>query len=88
MSEIIAKELEVQENYIEKDVKRVVQVGLLCTQESPDLRPNMTMVIGMLKQDRDSELPLPTQPPFIDEHLEFSSSLGSFRWQPSLGLTL
>ncbi|XP_062103432.1 cysteine-rich receptor-like protein kinase 46 [Humulus lupulus] len=64
------------------DIERIVQVGLLCTQEVPSLRPNMTMVIQMLKQN-DFELPTPTKPPFIDENLELSSSFDSCRWQPS-----
>lgn len=65
-----------------EEVKRVVQVGLLCTQESPSLRPSMTIALQMLKQN-DIELPTPSKPPFIDEHLELSSSSDSCRCQPS-----
>ncbi|KAF4367643.1 hypothetical protein G4B88_001395 [Cannabis sativa] len=79
VSEIIEKSL-AEEDF--EEVERVVQVGLLCTQEVPSLRPNMAMVIQMLKQN-DSELPTPTKPPFIDENLELSSSFDSCRWQPS-----
>ncbi|KAI3516192.1 hypothetical protein L1887_15103 [Cichorium endivia] len=51
-------------NY-QKDVKKVVQVGLLCTQEAPSLRPSMSVVLRMLV--KDEPLPVPSNPPFIDE---------------------
>ncbi|XP_010528243.1 PREDICTED: putative cysteine-rich receptor-like protein kinase 43 isoform X2 [Tarenaya hassleriana] len=60
------------EEMIDKDmdnvdeVKRVIQIGLLCTQESPHLRPWMSKVIQMLK-DTGIELPSPTKPPFMDK---------------------
>ncbi|XP_024029545.1 putative cysteine-rich receptor-like protein kinase 43 [Morus notabilis] len=79
--EIIEKSMEMEIKDIE-EVKRVVQVGLLCTQESPSLRPSMTIALQMLKQN-DIELPTPSKPPFIDEHLELSSSSDSCRCQPS-----
>lgn len=78
--EILEKSLEIKD--IEEEVKRVVQVGLSCTQESPYLRPSMSMAIQMLKQN-DIELPKPSKPPYIDEHLELSSSSGSCWCQPS-----
>ncbi|KAL4574026.1 hypothetical protein LXL04_020848 [Taraxacum kok-saghyz] len=46
--------------------KKVVQVGLLCTQEAPSLRPSMSMVLKMLAKDNEP-LPVPSNPPFIDE---------------------
>ncbi|CAI9300076.1 unnamed protein product [Lactuca saligna] len=49
-----------------KEAKKVVQVGLLCTQEAPSLRPTMSMLLKMLAKD-DEPLPLPSNPPFIDE---------------------
>ncbi|KAL8253627.1 hypothetical protein R6Q59_031848 [Mikania micrantha] len=52
-------------NY-QKEAKKVVQVGLLCTQEAPSLRPSMSSVLKMLAKD-DEPLPLPSNPPFIDE---------------------
>ncbi|KAI3779437.1 hypothetical protein L2E82_09156 [Cichorium intybus] len=51
-------------NY-QKEAKKVVQVGLLCTQEAPSLRPYMSTVLRMLA--KDESLPLPSNPPFIDE---------------------
>ncbi|KAL5572757.1 hypothetical protein UlMin_022354 [Ulmus minor] len=77
MSEIIDKTIEDEEDI--KEAERIVQIGLICTQASPSLRPTMTKVRQMLKQN-DVELPKPSQPPFIDEHLELSSS---HRRQPS-----
>ncbi|KAL3526402.1 hypothetical protein ACH5RR_011058 [Cinchona calisaya] len=50
------------------DIIRVVQIALLCTQELPDIRPNMTAVILMLSE-KELELPVPSKPPFLDEHL-------------------
>ncbi|KAI7731049.1 hypothetical protein M8C21_023552 [Ambrosia artemisiifolia] len=52
-------------NY-QKEAIKVVQVGLLCTQEAPALRPSMSSVLKMLAKD-DEPLPLPANPPFIDE---------------------
>ncbi|KAL7590232.1 hypothetical protein Lser_V15G41134 [Lactuca serriola] len=49
-----------------KEAKKVVQIGLLCTQEAPSLRPTMSMLLKMLAKD-DEPLPLPSNPPFIDE---------------------
>lgn len=35
----------------EEEVKRVINIGLLCTQTSPTLRPSMSRVVGMLSGD-------------------------------------
>ncbi|XP_030545082.1 cysteine-rich receptor-like protein kinase 2 isoform X2 [Rhodamnia argentea] len=51
---------------IKNEVLRVIQIGLLCTQEAPSLRPTMCKVWQMLTK-KDEELPPPTNPPFIDE---------------------
>lgn len=75
MSEIVDEEMEIEDI---GEAIRIVQVGLLCTQVSPSKRPTMTMVIQMIKQ-RQLELPTPSKPPFIDEHMELSSLLGSCR---------
>lgn len=52
-------------NY-KKEAAKVIQVGLLCAQESPSLRPSMSMALKMLAKD-DEPLPAPSNPPFIDE---------------------
>ncbi|XP_038713171.1 cysteine-rich receptor-like protein kinase 2 [Tripterygium wilfordii] len=56
-------------NYHDSNVKmeifRVVQIGLLCTQEIPSLRPTMSKALQMLTTEEI--LPAPTSPPFMDE---------------------
>lgn len=52
---------------IKNEASRVVQIGLLCTQEIPSLRPSMSKALEMLKKIED-DLPAPTNPPFIDEN--------------------
>ncbi|XP_042438596.1 cysteine-rich receptor-like protein kinase 2 [Zingiber officinale] len=50
---------------VKEEILRVFHVGLLCTQESPSLRPLVSIALRMLCTDR--ELPAPTKPPFTDE---------------------
>ncbi|XP_074380827.1 G-type lectin S-receptor-like serine/threonine-protein kinase At4g27290 isoform X6 [Apium graveolens] len=47
------------------EVFRVIQIGLLCVQEYPEDRPNMSSTIMMLT--RDDTLPVPKQPGFFSE---------------------
>ncbi|KAK1391459.1 G-type lectin S-receptor-like serine/threonine-protein kinase SD1-1 [Heracleum sosnowskyi] len=47
------------------EVFRVIQIGLLCVQEYPEDRPNMSATIMMLT--RDDTLPIPKQPGFFVE---------------------
>ncbi|KAL6960567.1 hypothetical protein U1Q18_038330 [Sarracenia purpurea var. burkii] len=65
VAEIIDRSMEVEDV---NEVVRIVQIGLLCTQESPYLRPTMTTLVQMLRQ---KNLPLctPSKPPFADEFL-------------------
>lgn len=39
--------------YSEEEVKRVIGVGLLCSQASPMLRPSMSRVVAMLSGDAE-----------------------------------
>lgn len=48
------------------ELMRVIQIGLLCTQEVPSLRPSMSKALQMLMK-KDEHLPTPMNPPFIDE---------------------
>lgn len=48
------------------EVLRVVHIGLLCIQEAASLRPSMSKALQMLAK-KNEVLPLPTNPPFIDE---------------------
>ncbi|XP_076893025.1 cysteine-rich receptor-like protein kinase 2 [Bidens hawaiensis] len=49
-----------------KEATKAIQVGLLCTQEDPSLRPSMSTVLKMLAKDNEP-LPAPSNPPFMDE---------------------
>lgn len=49
----------------EEEALQVFHVGLLCTQSSPSLRPPMWKVVEMLT-GKPKDLPVPTQPPFIN----------------------
>ncbi|KAF3685962.1 putative high affinity nitrate transporter 2.7-like isoform X1 [Capsicum annuum] len=60
-SRIIDPSMEIQDV---DEVLRVVQIALLCTQESPIMRPDMTTVIKLLTQEK-LEVPVPSKPPFI-----------------------
>lgn len=64
MEEMIDKDME--EETDKTEVKRVMQIGLLCTQESPQLRPTMSKVIEMINST-DLVLPIPTKPPFLHD---------------------
>lgn len=45
-------------NYMEEEVKKVIHIAILCTQDAPKLRPTMARVVSMLK----GESPLPNMP--------------------------
>ncbi|KAL9660445.1 hypothetical protein QQ045_025260 [Rhodiola kirilowii] len=74
LSEIIDTSLETQE---EEEIKRMIHIGLLCTQEASALRPTMGKVIEMYAQN-DMELPYPGKPPFMLDSV--SSRTDSSRW--------
>ncbi|XP_052876203.1 cysteine-rich receptor-like protein kinase 46 [Gossypium arboreum] len=67
-----------------EEIKRQIQLGLLCTQAEPTLRPNMSKVLQILRH-KDMDLPSPTKPPFLDESLILSAS--SFNTLPSKSQT-
>ncbi|KAG6396491.1 hypothetical protein SASPL_142642 [Salvia splendens] len=57
---------------IKNEILRAVHVGLLCTQESPLLRPTMSKALLMLVGKE--HLPAPTNPPFMDDKtMEFNN---------------
>ncbi|KAH6815582.1 cysteine-rich RLK protein 3 [Perilla frutescens var. frutescens] len=47
----------------EEGASRLLQIGLICVQANPELRPSMSMVVKILTGDQ--EIPRPTQPPFL-----------------------
>lgn len=65
---------DLQDQCSEEEITSVFQVGLLCTQASPNLRPPMWKVVEMLTS-KSKDLPFPTQPPFINvKGIELRSS--------------
>ncbi|RDY00481.1 G-type lectin S-receptor-like serine/threonine-protein kinase, partial [Mucuna pruriens] len=60
------------DSVIESEVLKIVHVGLLCVQERPEDRPNMSSVILMLNGERP--LPRPKQPAFYPHQEDHSSS--------------
>lgn len=67
-----------RDKFPEKEVSDVLQIGLLCTQASVALRPSMDEIIQLLT-DKDCEIPIPKQPPFLSANvLEPSSSIKSY----------
>jgi hypothetical protein len=50
------------------NVLRQVHVGLLCVQQKPEDRPNMSSVVQMLSSE--SSLPKPRQPGFFTDSVE------------------
>ncbi|XP_039161961.1 cysteine-rich receptor-like protein kinase 42 [Eucalyptus grandis] len=60
------------------EASNVLQISLLCTQASMELRPPMSGVVEMLL-DKDCVVPQPNQPPFLNASLLFdkSSSISS-----------
>ncbi|XP_068636716.1 cysteine-rich receptor-like protein kinase 3 [Aristolochia californica] len=64
-------------NFPQEEATRLLQIGLLCTQASAELRPSMSMVTKMLKDNLT--IPSATQPPFLNansgiSHLEGKKS--------------
>ncbi|CAM8883671.1 unnamed protein product [Rhodiola kirilowii] len=53
-------------NFQEKEVARLLHIALLCVQASAETRPAMSLVVRMLTDMRDYDLPEPTQPPFLN----------------------
>ncbi|CAK7345242.1 unnamed protein product, partial [Dovyalis caffra] len=70
-----------EEHYL-SEVLRSIHVGLLCVQENPEYRPNMSYVVLML--GNEDELPRPKQPGFFTERdLIEANSSSSQRKPPS-----
>ncbi|XP_078159272.1 cysteine-rich receptor-like protein kinase 2 isoform X2 [Carex rostrata] len=61
-----------KEQCSEEEAGKLFHIGLLCAQASPSLRPPMWKVVEMLNKDW-RQLPLPTQPPFVDIKITESS---------------
>ncbi|KAG2714596.1 hypothetical protein I3760_03G034700 [Carya illinoinensis] len=67
-----------REEFPVKEASEVLQIGLLCAQASVALRPSMDEVIQLLT-NRQCEIPIPNQPPFLSANvLESTSSMKSY----------
>ncbi|KAK2632733.1 hypothetical protein EUGRSUZ_L01155 [Eucalyptus grandis] len=55
------------------EASNVLQIGLLCTQASMELRPPMSGVVEML-HNKDQVVPQPNQPPFLNASVLFDKS--------------
>lgn len=54
------------DTFVESQVLRCIQVGLLCVQKLPEDRPDMSLVVFMLANEGVA-LPQPRQPGFFTE---------------------
>lgn len=73
MTEVVDRRLD--DDFPVRDALKILQIGLLCAQASPILRPSMDEVVQMLTS-KDCEVPIPSQPPFLSAKLEGSASSG------------
>ncbi|KAL4573047.1 hypothetical protein LXL04_019840 [Taraxacum kok-saghyz] len=68
-------------SYDSDQVLKCIIIALLCVQEDPDDRPNMSNVVTMLTSDI-ATLPEPKQPAFLVKNLTSSSYSSSSSYQP------
>ncbi|XP_028124302.1 cold-responsive protein kinase 1-like [Camellia sinensis] len=52
--------------YREEEVKKVIEIALMCTQSPVSVRPTMSEVVVLLVSERSIELTRPTRPTLID----------------------
>ncbi|KAF0934931.1 hypothetical protein E2562_028924 [Oryza meyeriana var. granulata] len=64
-------------DYSKEEAWRCFHVGLLCVQESPELRPTMSNVVLMLSSDQ-MQLPEPAQPPLFTARVKKAVSASEF----------
>ncbi|XP_017245068.1 cysteine-rich receptor-like protein kinase 42 isoform X2 [Daucus carota subsp. sativus] len=73
LTEVVDRRLD--DDFPVRDALKILQIGLLCAQASPIIRPSMDEVVQMLIS-KDCEVPIPSQPPFLSAKLEGSASSG------------
>ncbi|KAA8530696.1 hypothetical protein F0562_005370 [Nyssa sinensis] len=54
------------DEYKEEDMKKIIEIALMCTQSPVSVRPTMSEVVVLLLSERSLELRRPTRPTFID----------------------
>ncbi|XP_054795595.1 cysteine-rich receptor-like protein kinase 2 isoform X2 [Prosopis cineraria] len=52
--------------YDAKELEKIIEIGLLCTQASPAIRPTMSEVVGLLQSKGLSKNMRPTMPLFVE----------------------
>ena len=62
-------ESNMKENYFQTEVIRCIEIGLLCVQENPDVRPTIAEVVSYLN-DLTLELPSPEEPAFFSHAID------------------
>lgn len=60
----------------DSDVLKCITVGLLCVQEDPGDRPDMSKVVFMLSNETET-LPIPKQPAFVTRKRFYGSTSSS-----------
>ncbi|CAL5349860.1 unnamed protein product [Camellia sinensis] len=81
LSEAIDPSLEGK--FQEHEASRLLEIGLVCVQAAAELRPSMSMVVKMIKNE--NEIPLAMQPPFMNSvSTEISPSIQpeTYHFQP------
>lgn len=63
---MVDETLDRNEYYEEENVKKVIEIALMCTQASPIQRPTMSEVVALLKSKGRLEQRTLTRPVFID----------------------
>lgn len=64
--------------YRECEVKRCIQVALLCVQKFANDRPIMSTMVSMLRSDDGGDLPEPKEPRFLMERSSSPVPVGSY----------
>lgn len=61
---LVDETLDVSE-YNEQEVKKIIEIALMCTQSPPNLRPSMSEIVVMLLSDRSTDRRTPSRPAFV-----------------------
>lgn len=73
---LVDETLDVSE-YNEQEVKKIIEIALMCTQSPPNLRPSMSEIVVMLLSDHSTDRRAPSRPAFVsmDEKTIADSSM-------------
>ncbi|XP_069147795.1 cysteine-rich receptor-like protein kinase 42 [Solanum lycopersicum] len=61
---LVDETLDVSE-YSEEEVKKIIEIALICTQSPPNLRPSVAEIVVMLLSDRSADRRTPSRPNFV-----------------------